>query len=652
MSAYQTTFLRSQQQRLAEEIVAQQYRRQTELWQTYGERGRQISVRDAGYHLAYLAEAVEADDPLLFEEYLAWVKVLFANLGFPERVLPTTLDCLRWVLSERLPAAEKEAALAIVDAAAAKLDGAPLTIPPFIEGGEPLDELARQFLDALLQAERRAASRLILEAVQNGVAITDIYLQVFQRTQWEIGRLWQLNQISVAEEHFCTAATQMIMSQLYPYIFTGERKERSAVIACVGKELHEIGAYMVADFLEMNGWNTYFLGANTPPSDILQAVAERQANILALSATMTFHVSDVADIISRLRAQTSLATGVLIGGYPFNLSPDLWRKVGADGYAVDAAMAVTVADQIMAKNNNILIVGSEDGLVARELYEEMAPGNSEQAGRARPSLKEQLPGNNLCNELSYLNNELIAMQREIAKKNAELEQLNREKNYFLGMAAHDLRNPLHIVLGYSDFLMATCDDPAQQEMLQIIHKTSQFMVRLVDDLLSVSKIEAGELQLTYEPVNLAGLIRQSVATNRPLAAAKQIEIIHRLDDTLPAALVDSVKIEQALNNLLGNAIKFSEPESEIVVSLFQTDNNFLLSVQDEGPGISPEQQSRLFQPFQRGLTGARGETSTGLGLVIVKRIVEGHGGRIWFESELGRGSTFFISIPLSRQPLG
>jgi methanogenic corrinoid protein MtbC1 len=208
--------------------------------------------------------------------------------------------------------------------------------------------MARQYLDGLLHNDRHTSSHLILEAVQKGISVKSIYSQVFQRTQREIGRLWQTNQISVAQEHFCTAATQMVMSQLYPYMFTGERKDRRMVVACVGGELHEIGARMVADFFEMDGWDTFFLGASTPPDGILKMVQDCQADVLALSATMSFHVSKVAGIISDLRADPSSRTRVLVGGYPFNLSPDLWRKVGADGYAPDAETAISEAARVLA----------------------------------------------------------------------------------------------------------------------------------------------------------------------------------------------------------------------------------------------------------------------------------------------------------------
>lgn len=348
MSVASGDSIRRQFQGLAESIIELQYARQPGIWKPYGDPGRVKSVRDAGYHLSYLAEALEARDPTLFVEYLGWVKVLFAGLKFSERVLSDILDCTRVVLAEKLEEPLRTQALEMLANGLESLETAPLVLPSFIEGETSLDELARLYLEALLAGDRQTASRLILENVQNGVSIKEIYTRVFQRSQREIGRLWQTNQISVAQEHFCTAATQMIMSQLYPYIFSGERKVHRLVVACVGGELHEIGARMVADFFEMAGWDTYFLGANTPVESIIQAVVDRKAEILALSATMTFHVGQVTDIITALHASGKCPqTRVLVGGYPFNLSAGLWMRVGADGYAPDAETALLEAERAL-----------------------------------------------------------------------------------------------------------------------------------------------------------------------------------------------------------------------------------------------------------------------------------------------------------------
>jgi len=342
--------IRRQHQALAEAIVERQYAQQPEIWRPFGDPGRVKSVRDAGYHLTYLAEALDARQPALFVEYLAWVKVLFAGLRFGADILPTTIAYTVAVLAERLPPDLSTTALEYLNAGLRRLPQVQTTPASLIRSDAPLSDLARAYLEALLRADRHAAGRLILDAVEQGTPIKAIYLDVFQPVQREIGRLWQTNQISVAQEHYCTAATQLVMSMLYPRIFDSPRKGRRLVAACVGGELHEIGARMVADFFEMDGWDTYFMGANTPTESILRAVEERRADILAISATMTFHVSQVADLIAAFRrAGLDRRTRVLVGGYPFNIAPDLWQRVGADGYAPDAQQAVETAERMIER---------------------------------------------------------------------------------------------------------------------------------------------------------------------------------------------------------------------------------------------------------------------------------------------------------------
>jgi methanogenic corrinoid protein MtbC1 len=207
-------------------------------------------------------------------------------------------------------------------------------------------------MGALMRTDRRSASHLILSAVSEGLSVKDVYLHVFQPVQREVGRLWQMNQISVAQEHYCTAATQMIMSQLYPRIFNGQRLDRKLVATCVSDELHELGVRMVADFFEMEGWDTYYLGANTPTPSIVQALDEHQADVLAVSATITFHVGQVRELVDHVRSSdVGHRVRILVGGYPFNVSPTLWQTVAADGYARDAQEAVVVANRWVEQGN-------------------------------------------------------------------------------------------------------------------------------------------------------------------------------------------------------------------------------------------------------------------------------------------------------------
>jgi methanogenic corrinoid protein MtbC1 len=207
--------------------------------------------------------------------------------------------------------------------------------------------MARTYLESLLRGERHVASRLVLDAVAQGTPVRDIYLQVFQRCQHEVGRLWQMNRLSVAQEHYCTAASQLIMSQLYPYVFTGEKNGRTLLATCVSGDLHEIGVRMVTDFLEMEGWNTFYLGADTPTPSLVQTIAERDVDVLAVSATLTSHIRSVVSLIAAVRGtEAGRRVKVLVGGYPFNIDPGLWQRVGADAFARDAQEAIVMATRL------------------------------------------------------------------------------------------------------------------------------------------------------------------------------------------------------------------------------------------------------------------------------------------------------------------
>jgi MerR family transcriptional regulator, light-induced transcriptional regulator len=341
--------LDDQRDSLAKAIVDQHYTEQPELAERYGEKGRIKCLADAHYHLTYLSQAIAAVHPSLFSNYVAWAKVLLTGIGIPSEDLAHNLQIVRQVLKTQL--SEEEGHTLIddyINEGLTQLPDLPSKISPFIDEAEPHAELAEQYLQILLRGERHLASPLILNAVESGISVKDIYLHVFQRSQYEIGRLWQMNEISVAQEHYCTAATQLIMSQLYAYIFSTQRLNHALVATCVGGDLHEIGIRMVADFFEMAGWDTYYLGANTPSSSILQELKTRNAEVLAISATMTFHVRAVKELITAIRANPAFQNvKILVGGYPFNIEPTLWKEIGSDGYAKNADEAIHLANNLL-----------------------------------------------------------------------------------------------------------------------------------------------------------------------------------------------------------------------------------------------------------------------------------------------------------------
>ncbi len=338
----------AQRDLLAEQIVARHYSLRPDLVSRFGEAGRTKCVADAKRHLDALAQSIVVGRSELFLDYVAWAIIVLSSRGIPVQDLAENLEACRHALGEFLPRGQAAIAQQYLLDSLSSLPALPSTTPSYLGPNQPLAALARQYLEALLNADRRAASQMVLDAVDRGTPVRDVYLHVFQRSQHEIGRLWQCNQISVAQEHLCTAATQFIMSQLYPIIFATERKDRRVVAACIGGDLHEIGIRMVADFFDMDGWDSFYLGADVPTASILQTVIDRRANVLAVSATLLTHISAVTDLIVAARANPACGDLIiLVGGHPFNVAPDLWHEVGADGYAADAQGTIELANQLM-----------------------------------------------------------------------------------------------------------------------------------------------------------------------------------------------------------------------------------------------------------------------------------------------------------------
>lgn len=253
-------------------------------------------------------------------------------------------------------------------------------------------------------------------------------------------------------------------------------------------------------------------------------------------------------------------------------------------------------------------------------------------------------------DLTRVNNEMVNLHRELAKRNAQLTELNAQKNRLLGMAAHDLRNPLGNIYSYAEFLEDDAKNVLnadQREFVATIKERSKFMLDLVTDLLDIASIESGQLNLRVETVDLGRLVERSVAMHRSLSAKKQIAIGCESDRDMPLVRADAGKLEQVIDNLLDNAVKFSPRGSRIEVRTLLSDHAITVSVQDFGQGIPESELPKLFEAFgTTSVTGTEGEESTGLGLCIARRIVEGHGGRVGVVSKPGVGSTFSFTIPV------
>lgn len=346
----QIDFYISQQRNiLAEKIIEKQYNVQPEFWKPFGSEGRKLSIRDAGYHLPFLTEAIVSGEPEIFSNYVAWVKLLFQGLGFPDYVMIKTLECTEDVLKEELHANTHDLITKYIAVGLQQMQVPCNETDSYISETEPLHTIAKTYNEFLLKGQRAEASQLILNEVEKGTSLKEIYLYVFQKSQYEIGRLWLANKISVSQEHYCSAATQAIMAQLFPYLFSTERNGRNFVAACVGGELHEIGIRIVTDFFEMNGWDTYYLGANTPVSAIIKAIEEHYADVLGLSIAMPYHRTLLSETITAIRkSEAGKKVKIIVGGNALNTIKKEFQ-CGADGYAFDAEKAVELANKLLNK---------------------------------------------------------------------------------------------------------------------------------------------------------------------------------------------------------------------------------------------------------------------------------------------------------------
>lgn len=333
---------------IAEKVVEKQYSLYPELINKYKGFGHEKFVEDVYYHLSYLVEAINNSSPELFTEYVLWAKYVLEGRNVPKKELVDNLKILNDTIIEIFDKDYSDIIQKYIGSALDKLVISESILPTFIKSDEPYTEITKKYLDFLLKGDKNSASKLILELIENGTSVKDIYIHVFQNSQYEIGRLWQLNQINVAQEHYATAATQLIMSQLYPYIFTEQRKNRTMVATCISEDLHEIGIRMIADFFELEGWNTFYLGANTPIPSIIQTVIDNNAQVLAVSVTISYHVKILEKLIKAVRENEKCKdVKILVGGYPFNISSELWEKIGADGFARNAEEAVRKAEQLV-----------------------------------------------------------------------------------------------------------------------------------------------------------------------------------------------------------------------------------------------------------------------------------------------------------------
>lgn len=259
-------------------------------------------------------------------------------------------------------------------------------------------------------------------------------------------------------------------------------------------------------------------------------------------------------------------------------------------------------------------------------------------------------------KLEQKTTELEAVTKELRAANEQLKELDRLKDEFVSTVSHELRTPLTSIRAFSEILLSdpNLEVEEREKFLQIIVKESERLTRLINDVLDMAKVESGHTDWNMEYTDASQLVDDATNSVYQLFKERRIKLSAQKPDDQVMTMLDKDRILQVMINMLSNAAKFTEPDEghvEISLSVNHTAAELVISVADNGPGIAPENQTRVFDKFQQVSDQQKGKPKgTGLGLAISKSIVEHHGGRIWLESELDVGSNFFFSLPILEQP--
>lgn len=295
-----------------------------------------------------LAAAVAAGEQQLFTGRVTWSRKAFSARGQDESGLRQSLTALRDVLAERLPAPAAAEPLACLDAALQSLDGpAPPADRSALDPAQPAHRLALQYLQKILEGNMAVAIGDVARAGADGLGPKAAYLDVLLPAQREVGRLWHLGEITVAEEHMVTSATLRTMAVLATQAPTAPPNGRTVVVAAVAGNVHDVGLRALADLYQLAGWRTIFVGADVPMQDLPTLLTFFEADLLMLGATLATHVPRVAQTIGAIRERCERPVQVIVGGAAFDEAPALWKKVGGDAYAATLDGAVEAGARLV-----------------------------------------------------------------------------------------------------------------------------------------------------------------------------------------------------------------------------------------------------------------------------------------------------------------
>ncbi len=330
----------SQLMEVTQKIFNKQFEKDSKLKDELSERRKRLMMQDIYYNIDVLDSAVKNDSANIMNDYITWLMGLLAyrmkDLG-PQRVkehMRMHFEILKEILIEVVNDENyvKKASV-YIDNSINIIDEFQLKEMDFTDESR-YKEIARDYINSLLERDKRKSSSIILDAVKSGTSIEDIYIEVFNPVMREIGNLWYKGEITVDKEHYATAITQGVMSQLYSRIFSTPRNDKTMVALCVGNELHEMGIRMLCDLFELKGWDTIYLGAAVPKESIMSTLEEYNPQLLLLSVTMPNYLQDCKHIIESIRDKDeNHKIKIAVGGRAFDSSQNLRKEWNIDTMA-------------------------------------------------------------------------------------------------------------------------------------------------------------------------------------------------------------------------------------------------------------------------------------------------------------------------------
>ena len=337
--------IRSNRSQVAERVTDDFLRRHPDWVERYGDRARRLGIEDAGYHQDFLAAAIESNELASFSEYTRWAARMLQARRIGTVFLIENLQQIGEEIRRLAPAEDHETIEVYVRAGVDAIANGGQD-----PGSEPsASGLVGLYVEAAIRGRRQVAINLILEAVRQGQTVGSIYKDVLQPAMYKIGSLWEMNEITVAQEHMATAITQYVIAQLYPHIDRPSVSRGRVLITGIEGEHHQVGANMVADVLELEGWDVRFLGSNTPADTVVAAALDHEADIVGISATMLFNLPKVGELIEKLRrASQGRDIRIIVGGAALRGAPEFYNDIGAHACALDLQSAVQAVNALKA----------------------------------------------------------------------------------------------------------------------------------------------------------------------------------------------------------------------------------------------------------------------------------------------------------------